>query len=487
MQRKAFYCLQTLILSAFAAASTNAGGASQACNLLKQALPGSVFFPGSTTYAQDIAHFEFSSSQNATCSVEPASVKDVSTILQIVGRADIRSPFAIVAGGHATNRGFSSTTGVQVSLTKFRNTTYDAKSQTVTLQPGKTWDQIYEDLEPFNVTVAGGRVAGVGVGLALGGGYSWVTDQVGLSIDNILAFDLVLPNGTFVQVRNDNYPELFFGLKGGLNNFGIVTSLTFKAVQLGKIWAGVINYDASQADSVAQAVSNFSLQNTDEKAQMAAAYVNSGGSDIWQVIMFYAEPQQPSVFQPFLDIPNIGADVSVRSFSNFLQAINVVQTDAFSRGISHMLPVIKYTPKIVAAIQQEVDAAYAKAVADGKSITSSLLGIEPFYGAFNHSTSPSAYPHDPSRPVTPCNPWLTYSSPDDDDYFNKALWDLANKVQAVAVEEGQSRWDDIRYPNYVLGNTPLQLLYGDNLPKLRAIKRAVDPKNVMGLAGGFKF
>ena len=77
--------------------------------------------------------------------------------------------------------------------------------------------------------------------MALGGGYSWVTDQVGLSIYNILAFDLVLPNGTFVQVRNDNYPDLFFGLKGGLNNFGVVTSLTFKAVQLGKIWVGTLS------------------------------------------------------------------------------------------------------------------------------------------------------------------------------------------------------------------------------------------------------
>jgi len=483
---KAFFSLLLFVLSALAATPSPTGDATTACTLLEQALPSSVFFPGSTAYANDIGHFEFSSTQNATCSVEPGSVEDVSTILQIVGRADIRSPFGVKSGGHATNRGFSSTTGVEISMTKFQNVTYDAASATVILQPGKPWEQIYADLEPFNVTVAGGRVPGVGVGLALGGGYSWVTDQVGLSIDNILAVDLVLPNGTFVQVTNDNYPDLLFGLKGGLNNFGIVTALTFKAVPLGAVWGGVINYDASQSDAVAAAVSNFSVQNDNEKAQIAAPYVNSGGSDVWQVILFFDGQEQPSVYQQFMDIPNVGANVGLRSFTDFLSVIDVIQTNDFSRGISNMLPVIKYTPTIIDSIRKEVDAAFAQAVADGKSVLSVLVGVEPFFGAFNHST-PSAYPHSPDRPVTPCNPWMTYSSPEDDEYFNTALHNMSDKIQAVAVAEGQSLWTDIRYPNYVLGDTPLELLYGDNIPKLQAIKNEVDPENVMGLAGGFKF
>lgn len=63
----------------------------------------------------------------------------------------------------------------------------------------------------------------MGVGLLLGGGYSWITDQYGLGIDNIVAHDLVLPNGTFVTVTASSHPD---ALKGGLNNFGIITTFT---------------------------------------------------------------------------------------------------------------------------------------------------------------------------------------------------------------------------------------------------------------------
>lgn len=68
-----------------------------------------------------------------------------------------------------------------------------------------------------------------------------------------------------------------------------------------------------------------------------------------------------------------------------------------------------------------------------------------------------------------------------------ALWNLANAIQAVAIEEGQSSLDDLRYPNYALGDTPLEQMYGENVARLRRLKKGVDPRNVMGQAGGFKF
>lgn len=133
-----------------------------------------------------------------------------------------------------------------------------------------------------------------GVGLVLGGGYSWVTNQYGLGIDNFVALDLVLPNGTFVVVTEGSQPELFFGLKGGLNNFGIVTGLTLKAYPLGVIYVwwivpmlfhwltelfqgGVINYSADQSYAIEQALADFSANNMDVKAQLAAAYVRGDG------------------------------------------------------------------------------------------------------------------------------------------------------------------------------------------------------------------
>lgn len=121
---------------------------------------------------------------------------------------------------------------------RFSEINYNASSQTVDVGAGLIWDDVYAALEPLGVNVVGGRVTGIGVaGFTLGGGtlsissykhpysrlicpgYSWKTNQYGLAVDNVVAFRLVQPNGKVVQVTEVSDPELFFGLKGGQNNF----------------------------------------------------------------------------------------------------------------------------------------------------------------------------------------------------------------------------------------------------------------------------
>ena len=89
--------------------------------------------------------------------------------MQILAKS--RAPFAVKSGGHAINRGFSSTRGVQISLARFNTFKVNTEAQTVELGPSLTWDDVYDRLDPYEVTVIGGRIPGVGVGgLILGGG-----------------------------------------------------------------------------------------------------------------------------------------------------------------------------------------------------------------------------------------------------------------------------------------------------------------------------
>lgn len=74
------------------------------------------------------------------------------------------------------------------------------------------------------------------MGVLYGGGFSWYTNQHGLAVDNVITFDLVLPNGTYVNVTEKSQPDLYFGLRGGLNNFGIVTGVTLKTWPSGGVW-----------------------------------------------------------------------------------------------------------------------------------------------------------------------------------------------------------------------------------------------------------
>ncbi|CAF2522558.1 unnamed protein product [Rotaria sp. Silwood2] len=88
------------------------------------------------------------------------------------------------------NPGFSSTTGVLIAMNRFRQITYHANSQTVDLGSGLLWDDVYRKLDPLGVTAIGSRVSGVGVaGLTLGGGYSWKSNQYGLTIDNVVEYE----------------------------------------------------------------------------------------------------------------------------------------------------------------------------------------------------------------------------------------------------------------------------------------------------------
>ena len=118
---------------------------------------------------------------------------------------------------------------------------------------------------------------------------------------------------------------------------------------------------------------------------------------------------------------------------------------------------------------------------------------EPFLQSYlSHANSPSAFPTPSARqPGKAPNPLFVYcgwANPLYDDEFVAALEESVNRLAAVAETEGLITNDHLAlYGNYVNAKTPLVNIYGDNLPTLRALKANIDPNNVMGLSGGFKF
>jgi hypothetical protein len=151
--------------------------------------PIDLSFSDSSEFDFDISHWANSSSQVPVCSVEPGTPDDVAIIvnsaflrirfvalltfqpiqLQQISRA--RVPFAVKGAGHATNPGFSSTSGVHISMTRFNGIVIREDRRTVEVGPGLTWTDVYKYLVPKGLNVVGGRLDGVGVaGLTLGGG-----------------------------------------------------------------------------------------------------------------------------------------------------------------------------------------------------------------------------------------------------------------------------------------------------------------------------
>jgi len=233
-----------------------------------------VFPPGSPQFAVDIARWVSSSSQISACSVRPGTAEDLGLIIRELGFT--RTPFAIKSSGHNANPGFSSTPGVQISMARFKDIILNEEEGTVEIGAGLTWTEVYSYLVPRGLNVVGGRVDGVGVGgFTLGGGYSWKTNQYGLAIDTVTAFELVLPNGQVKKVTEKD-EDLWFALRGGLNNYGIVTKYTLKTHKQTNVWGALLAFEGDQIEPAYTAFSKWHSVEHDRKAtQMGSiTYLN---------------------------------------------------------------------------------------------------------------------------------------------------------------------------------------------------------------------
>jgi hypothetical protein len=112
---------------------------------------------------------------------------------------------------------------------------------------------------------------------------------------------------------------------------------------------------------------------------------------------------------------------------------------------------------------------------------------EPFdQGLFTHG-GPSAYPPDRSRLYFPSILTFSWSNSSLDETMTRGIREGGDNLRTAAIKDGQDIKHAAVYPNYALFDTPLEDMYGENVPRLRALRRTIDPEDVMGLAGGFKF
>jgi hypothetical protein len=111
------------------------------------------------------------------------------------------------------------------------------------------WSDVYEYLQKFDLTAAGGRLGPVGVpGLLLAGGINFYGNQVGFGCDTVVNYEIVLANGSIVEANETSYPDLFWALKGGSSNFGIVTRFDLETIKSRKVWAGAHTVSAEYID-----------------------------------------------------------------------------------------------------------------------------------------------------------------------------------------------------------------------------------------------
>ena len=122
----------------------------------------------------------------------------------------------------------------------------------MTAQAGCTWKDLDAETQQFGLAVTGGLVSSTGIaGFTTGGGIGWLMRKYGLASDNLVGADVVTADGQFVHASADENPELFWGLRGGGGNFGVVTSFEFQLLEVGPtVLSGLVFYPAEEAEQV---------------------------------------------------------------------------------------------------------------------------------------------------------------------------------------------------------------------------------------------
>jgi FAD/FMN-containing dehydrogenase len=183
-------------------------------------------------------------------------VADVITAVNF-GR-DQKLPVAIRSGGHNGPGHGSVEDGLVIDLSMMKGIRVDPSSRTVRVGPGCTSGDVDHATHPFGLAVPFGIVSTTGVaGLTLGGGSGHLTRKYGLTIDNLLEADVVLADGKFVTASKTSNADLLWALRGGGGNFGVVTSFLFQAHPVGMVFAGPIAWEQSHAREILRAYRDF--------------------------------------------------------------------------------------------------------------------------------------------------------------------------------------------------------------------------------------
>lgn len=265
-----------------------------------------------------------------TCTFQPASTLEVSTFVLLTRLT--QCPFATKGGGHLGFAGANNIDGgITLSLERFKNIdVLPGNDKIVAIGPGNRWLDVYTTLEKQNLAVAGGRSYGVGVsGLVLGGGISHHINSLGFTCDTIAAFEVVTSSGIIVKATPTKYADLYWALRGGGGNFGIVTNFFFEAFEQGPIWAGDRVVDESQAPAVYQAFANAvknAAQDTKATHYFALSTFQQQGVTVKYVspgVTYTEVPSSPpAIFDEYLAIPYLVDDIKETSLANFTLTID---------------------------------------------------------------------------------------------------------------------------------------------------------------------
>jgi FAD/FMN-containing dehydrogenase len=229
---------------------------------------GRVSFPGDADWDAARAAWNLAVDQRPAAVFFPESTDDVAAAIRFARDAGMR--VAVQSTGHMASSLGDLASTVLVRTTQMRNVDLRAPERRVRVGSGAIWGEVVTPATQYGLTALHGSAPDVGVaGYALGGGIGWLARLYGLAANSISAIELVTAEGELVRTDADHDPELFWGLRGGVANFGVVTAIELELFPLERVYAGWLVWDWSRSQDVIERWSEWTATAPDEVTSVA--------------------------------------------------------------------------------------------------------------------------------------------------------------------------------------------------------------------------
>jgi FAD/FMN-containing dehydrogenase len=429
---------------------------------LKSTFHGQVFEPGDVGYDDARRIWNASVNKHPRLIARCSGLGDVITAVNFARANELVT--AIRGGGHNVGGRALCEDGIVVDLSRMRSVYIDPARRTVRVEGGATLGDMDRETHIFGLAVPCGIVPKTGIGgLTLGGGVGWLLRKYGMTIDNLLSCQVVTAEGRVITASASEHEDLFWALRGGGGNFGVVTSFEFRAHPVHTVLGGLLVYPRPAAMDVICHFRDFMGSAPDELTAYAALLHGPDGSPIVGVIPCYCGDiaEGDRILEPLRRFGNPVVD-AIQPLP--FPAMQALLASAFPDGNQNYWK---------STLQKELrDNAIAAIVEHGNQMRSplSFLVIEHYGGAAGRiANDATAYPH---RNL----PWdiifgAQWTDPLETPIHREWARTGEETLRPYSANAHLSSALDIEAEEVI--NTA----FGENLARLRAIKRKYDPTN----------
>jgi hypothetical protein len=395
--------------------------------------------------------------------IRPVDASDVVRCIEFARRHEL--PISVRGGGHSVAGHAVCDGAMMLDLSRMKTVQVEPERRTVRAEPGLTLGEFDRATQAFGLATTLGVVSVTGIaGLTLGGGLGWLNGCYGLACDNLISADMVTAEGQLLRASTQQNEDLFWGIRGGGGNFGVVTSFEYQLHPVDVVLAGALSYPLSMAPQVLRFYDDFIKAAPDELSTAASLALTPTGEPTVSIVVCYCGPtdEGEKVLHPLRSFHSPDDD-SIQPMP--YTALQSARDEGFPSGRLHywksgwlrdlsdgaMETLMQFIPQMPSA--------------------ASGVGMQQMHGVASRiAPSATAFPHRAEQyDFLILSQWSDKTDSDRNIEWTRALF------QAM-----QPHLDESVYVNNLgdEGTGRVKAAYGQNYPRLVTLKRALDPDNL---------